>query len=211
MKALAYGMYSAGADAAGAVLRLTRRPCDAWRRFRALAHLRSRIDRNTGSVPATTRFDGGIDASPGCRVTLGEHVRFGRGVWLETGNEGRITIGNHVRVNAGTFVVSHASITIGDDVLIGEYVALRDGNHGTADPEKAGPMREQPIDATPIVIGNGAWIGRGAVVLKGVTIGREAVVAGNAVVTKDVPAGAVVAGVPAKVIKFRDGFGGDAS
>ncbi|MEM7577061.1 MAG: acyltransferase [Planctomycetota bacterium] len=207
MKALVYGLYGAAADAGAAVRRVFAKPCGAGMRFRALVRLRSQVDRKHGGVPATTRFDGAVEASVGCRLSLGEHVRLGRGVWLETGGDGAISIGSHVRVNAGTFIVSHASVTIGDDVLIGEYVSIRDGNHGVANPEEAGPMRKQAIEASTIVIGAGAWVGRGAVVLRGVTIGAEAVVAGNAVVTKDVPEGAIVAGVPAKVVKFRDGFG----
>ncbi|MEM8783983.1 MAG: acyltransferase [Planctomycetota bacterium] len=209
MKRLLYGFYGGAADGSAAAMRLTASARGAWARFRALAALRSRVDRGWSAVPSTTRFDGPVGASRGCRLRLGEHVRFGRGVWLETGDAGRITIGRHVRLNAGTFVVSHAAVTIGDDVLIGEYVSIRDGNHGVADPAAAGPMRLQPIDAEPVTIGDGAWIGRGATVLRGVTIGKEAVVAGNAVVTKDVPEGAVVAGVPAKVVRFRDGFGAE--
>ena len=64
---------------------------------------------------------------------------------------------------------------------------------------------EQPADG-PVRIGDRVWIGTRAVVLKGVTIGDGAVVAAGAVVTRDVPAGAVVAGVPARVVRTVDGW-----
>ncbi len=205
MKDVVYTIYDAVADAHAALARELHGVGQACVRYRALVRLRARVD---GTVPRTTRFDGAVDASPGCRLKLGEHVRFGARVWLETAGAGSITVGSNVRINAGTFIVSHAAVEIGDDVLIGEYVGIRDGNHGVAPGE---PMRQQPHDAAPVQIGDGAWVARGAVVLKGVTIGRGAVVAANAVVTRDVPDGAVVAGVPATVKRFRDGYGPDAN
>jgi acetyltransferase-like isoleucine patch superfamily enzyme len=84
------------------------------------------------------------------------------------------------------------SITIGEDAAVSEGVVLRDSdNHGLV-----GSAR--PVSA-PIVIGDHVWIGLRAVVLKGVTVGDGAVVAAGAVVTRDVPAHALVAGVPATV------------
>jgi acetyltransferase-like isoleucine patch superfamily enzyme len=105
-------------------------------------------------------------------------------------------------VNAGTVLVSYAGVSIGDECLIGEYVSIRDADHGS---DAATPMRLQAHRKAPIRIGRDVWIARGAVILKGVTIGDGAIVAANSVVTRDVPALAVVAGAPARIIKYRDG------
>ncbi len=165
-----------------------------WR----LARLRARVD---GTVPVTTQFDGPVETGGRVRLELGEHCRMGRRVYLETCEQGSIHIGAHVRLNTGTFIVSYAEVRIGRDCLVGEYVSIRDADHGFATDR---PIRQQPHNARPIRIGDGAWIARGAVVLKGVTIGDGAIVAANSVVTKDVPPMAIVAGAPAHVIGSRD-------
>jgi acetyltransferase-like isoleucine patch superfamily enzyme len=179
------------------VLRLSDRALAPVARLWWLARLRA---MTRGVAPVTTQFDGPARALPGTRLTLGAHCRLGRDVWFESGEAGGITLGEHVRVNTGTLIAGHAGVTIGDHALIGEYVSIRDTNHGTA-PDAL--MRTQPQESAPIRIGNDVWLCRGCVVLKGVTIGDGAVVAANAVVTKDVPAGAIVAGIPARVVKWR--------
>jgi acetyltransferase-like isoleucine patch superfamily enzyme len=198
VKALFYAGYSAVADALAWLMRGALPVRRFGRRLRGLAALRARV---RGPVPATTQFDGRIDAAPGSRVQLGEHVRLGDGVFFETAGDGSIKLGRDVRINTGTLIASHVSITVGNDVLIGEYVSLRDANHGTAD--NGTPIRQQPHAARPIRIEDGAWIGRGCCVLGGVTIGAGAVVAANSVVTRDVPAMTIVGGVPAKPIRRR--------
>lgn len=75
-------------------------------------------------------------------------------------------------------------------------------NHGHA--MQGMPMRQQPVEAAPVVIGQDVWIGMGAILLPGVTIGDGAIVGAGAVVTTDVPAGSVVSGVPARLVKHRD-------
>jgi len=151
-----------------------------------------------GAVPASTQFDGPVRVPKLIALQLGTHCRLGREVFFDTNEGGRIAVGSHVRVNAGAVLVSYASITIGNDCLIGEYVSIRDANHGT---QAGSPMRLQPHARAPIVIGNNVWIGRGAVILKGVCIGDGAVVAANSVVTRNVPPRTLVGGVPARVIK----------
>lgn len=85
-------------------------------------------------------------------------------------------------------------ITIGEDAYISEKVVIRDSNNHTI-------QRNGYKVSAPVVIGDHVWIGMNATILSGVTIGDGAVVAAGAVVTKDVPAKALVAGVPAKVIR----------
>lgn len=150
-----------------------------------------------GEVPVSTRFDGPLHLPKRIALELGVSCRFGRRVFMDT-NGGRITLGHHVRINTGSVLVSYSSIVIGDDCLIGEYVSIRDANHGTATGQA---MRLQPHASAPIVIGNNVWIGRGAVVLKGVRIGDGAVVAANSVVTRDVAPRTLVGGAPARLIK----------
>lgn len=188
------------ADVGALKLRLARRPMAALARLIQLARLRSVA---TGPVPVTTQFDGRlrIPASSGrVNLSLGDHCRLGEGVFFETVG-GRIELGPRARINAGCTLVSYASISIGEDTLIGEYVSIRDADHGIA--VGAGPIRSQPHGARPIRIGRDVWIARGAAILKGVTIGDGAVIGANSVVNRDVPSMAIVAGAPARLIRMR--------
>lgn len=106
-----------------------------------------------------------------------------------------------LKIGPGSFVGrAHiqllAEITMGENVVVNDDVRLLTGSHDVDSPVFA--AIKGPID-----IGSSAWICTGALVLPGVSIGRAAVVAAGAVVTKDVPAGAVVAGNPAKIVKMR--------
>jgi acetyltransferase-like isoleucine patch superfamily enzyme len=96
-------------------------------------------------------------------------------------------------------LVAFAGVHIGAGTMLGEYASVRDANHRRG----AGALRDSGHDAAPVHIGRGVWIGRGAAVLAGVRIGDGAVVAANAVVTRDVPAGVVVGGVPARPLQRR--------
>lgn len=93
------------------------------------------------------------------------------------------------------------SITIGKDVLIAQAVTLRDSDH-VFDSLHI-PINQQGIATSPIVIGDNVWIGHGAIILRGVTIGNGAIVAAGSVVNSDVPPNAIVGGIPARVLKFR--------
>jgi acetyltransferase-like isoleucine patch superfamily enzyme len=147
-------------------------------------------------------------------LTEPDRIEIGRGVWIraharlevvrtEAGEEpGRVRIGDDVQIE-GYFSVSAAdSVTIGNDVLIGSNVAIRDHDHGSA-PDRH--RARQTLVAAPVEIGDFAWLGQNVVVLKGVTIGKNAVVGANAVVTRSVADGAIVAGVPARQIGWVDG------
>ncbi len=106
-----------------------------------------------------------------------------------------IRIGRNVFVNHACTFMDRGGITLEDEVLIGPKVNLITTNH------PLDPAERRATVSYPIVIRKKAWIGAGATILAGVTIGENAVVAAGAVVTKDVPANAIVGGVPAKVIK----------
>lgn len=107
-----------------------------------------------------------------------------------------ITLGKRVFINSGCCFQDQGGIEIGDDALIGQQVVIATLNHDP-DPEKRGNMFPSPVR-----IGNKVWIGAHATILPGVTIGDGAIIGAGAVVTKDIPAYAVAAGVPAKIIKF---------
>ena len=107
-----------------------------------------------------------------------------------------IRLGERVFINQGCMLMDIAGIDIGDDVMLGPAVRLITGGH-PLDPD----LRRKQIVAAPISIDSNVWLGAGATVLHGVTVGRDAVVAAGAVVTRDVPPGTLVAGVPARVVK----------
>jgi acetyltransferase-like isoleucine patch superfamily enzyme len=147
-----------------------------------------------------------LDALPwplrawGWRLLLGA---MGRGVILEHHVFIRpprfVALGDDVFVGRGTELWAHsqqAGITIGDHTLLGPGVLITTlGHRYTA--------LDLPVEARPVTIGNRVWVGARAIVLPGVTIGEGAVVAAGAVVTADVPAWTIVAGIPARVIKSR--------
>ena len=99
-------------------------------------------------------------------------------------------------INRNTTIVSMESIIIENKVTIGPNVCIYDHDHNMNNSDG-----EHPFICSPVNIKNGAWIGAGAIILKGVTIGSNAVVAAGAVVTQNVPDCAVVKGVPARVSK----------
>jgi maltose O-acetyltransferase len=111
--------------------------------------------------------------------------------------------GSHIRVGARTFInfglmaLDVATITIGEDVLMGPNVQLLTPTH-PLDPDT---RRDKWEAALPITIGDNVWIGGMAVICPGVTIGDDAVVGAGAVVTKDVAPGMVVVGNPARVVR----------
>ena len=136
------------------------------------------------------------------RVRLGRNLRLYPGLCLETQESGTIEIGDDVVISQGVQIVAHAAIVIGEGTMIGEYTSIRDANHRR---DNSGVIRETGHRSAPISIGNQVWIGRGVMILPGVSIGDRATVGANAVVTRDVPPGVLVAGVPAVVISSRSG------
>lgn len=120
---------------------------------------------------------------------------------FKTIGEGRIEIGEDVGISNSAFV-STVSITVKDHVMIGGGCKFWDTDFHPLDYESRVQSYEAPGTSAPIVIEEGAFIGAGTIVLKGVTIGARAVIGAGSVVTKDVPAGEIWAGNPA--VKVRD-------
>ncbi len=112
-----------------------------------------------------------------------------------------IEVGNRVGIGEFAYLGGGGGLRIGDDCIIGQYFSCHPENHRHAD--HAAPIRLQGVTRTGITIGPNCWIGSKVTVLDGVTIGAGCVVAAGAVVTRSVPAGSVVAGVPARLIARR--------
>lgn len=112
---------------------------------------------------------------------------------------GTVRAGRNCTVNA--FAVIRGDVRLGDAVRIGAHTSILAFNHTMTDPDVE--VFRQPISTRGITIGNDVWIGSHVVVLDGVTVGDKAVLAAGAVVTKDVPAGAVIGGNPARLLRWR--------
>lgn len=116
-------------------------------------------------------------------------------------NYGRnITLGKNVFINHACSFLDLGGITIEDGVMIGPRVNITSENHPIE------IQRRKTLVPREVVIKKNAWIGAGATILPGVTVGEDAVVAAGAVVTKDVPSGTVVGGIPAKHLKQIEDF-----
>ncbi len=107
-----------------------------------------------------------------------------------------LTLGRDVFINMGCRFQDAGGITIGDGTLIGHGTTIATLNH------EVDPDRRADMVPAPVVVGRRAWLGAAVTVVPGVTIGDGAVVGAGAVVTKDVPADAIVAGVPARLIRM---------
>jgi len=127
-------------------------------------------------------------------TTLDESVTVFPPFYCEFGKN--LIFGKNVFVNMGCSFQDAGGITIGDGTLVGHGTTLTTLNHAL-DPELRADMAPAPI-----VVGRKVWFGAGVTVVPGVTIGDGAVVGAGAVVTKDVPANAIVAGVPARGIRM---------
>jgi acetyltransferase-like isoleucine patch superfamily enzyme len=147
----------------------------------------------------------------GPRVTLqigrGGRIELGRWSWLGHGtkircHEGVVQIGAKTVLGQECTISAYQHVSIGRECVIADRVMLIDFDHGVVEVDR--PIRLQGIYKRDVRVGNNVWIGYGACILRGVTIGDNAIIGTSAVVTKDVPANAVVAGIPGRVVRMRD-------
>ena len=134
-------------------------------------------------------------------ISIGDDTLIGPGVALSAGmvpgqeciSQVVVSIGDRCLIGRGSGIVGHFSIKIGNDVWTGHHVYITDQNHGYEDVTR--PISQQSQPERPVVIGDGSWLGHGAVVLPGVTIGKHVVIGANSVVTVTValPRGASAA------------------
>jgi acetyltransferase-like isoleucine patch superfamily enzyme len=141
------------------------------------------------------------------QIGAGGRIELGRWSWLGHGtkircHEGVVSIGAKTVLGQECTISAYQHVSIGRECVIADRVMLIDFDHGATEVER--PVRLQGIYKRDVRVGNNVWIGYGACILRGVTVGDNAIIGTSAVVTKDVPANAVVAGVPARVIRTRE-------
>jgi len=123
--------------------------------------------------------------------------------------DARIEIGDRVVINSFAHFGAMQRIVLGDDVGIASGVCIEDHQYEYEEASDVIPLKKQPFRVAEVIIEDGVMIGEHATVLAGVRIGRNSWVGANSVVTRDVPAYSVVAGVPARVIRRRDSVTGE--
>ncbi len=134
-------------------------------------------------------------------------IRFGRFVWIGDGtkircHEGAVEIGAKTVMGQECTISAYQRVRIGEECVIADRAMFIDFDHGVVEVER--PIRLQGIYKRDVEVGNNVWIGYGACILRGVSVGDNSIVGTNAVVTKDVPANAVVGGIPARIIRMRE-------
>ena len=176
------------------------------------AHYKFRKFKKNAIVGMGTTIGGGAN----CFSAVKEQIKIGKNCDIHaiiSAQQGAIIkIGDYTTIRGNSVIGAVSSIEIGDYVIISNNVTIYDNNNHPTDPKKRIEMCRSGFYSelwdwkyaavAPVKIGNNVWIGEKSAVLKGVTIGEGAVVASHAVVTKDVPPYAIVAGNPAKVVKL---------
>jgi acetyltransferase-like isoleucine patch superfamily enzyme len=155
------------------------------------------------------RTTGMLFLGRGLELQVGKtgEIRFGRFVWVGDGtkircHEGVVEIGDKTVFGQECTISAYQRVRIGEQCVIADRAMFIDFDHGVTEVDR--PIRVQGIYKRDTVVGSNVWVGYGACVLRGVRVGDNSIIGTNAVVTKDVPANAVVGGVPARVLRMRD-------
>jgi acetyltransferase-like isoleucine patch superfamily enzyme len=155
------------------------------------------------------RLDGLAFIGPGCSLEVGDRgtLELGRWSWIGEGckircHEGTVSIGAKTVLGQECTISAYQHVSIGRECVIADRVMLIDFDHGMVEVDR--PVRLQGIYKRDVRVGHNVWIGYGACILRGVTVGDNAVIGTSAVVTRDVPPNAVVAGVPARLLRMRE-------
>jgi len=145
------------------------------------------------------------DLGPGVRlrigatasVTVGDRCVIDEGTVIEC--RGRLSVGERTVIGHHCTIAVAEEVSIGSDCLLAELVSVRDHDHAFEHPDVRILAQGQRV--APVRIGRNVWLGAKVTVIRGVTIGDDTVVGANAVVTRDLPAGVVAAGTPARVVR----------
>jgi acetyltransferase-like isoleucine patch superfamily enzyme len=140
-------------------------------------------------------------------IGKGARLRIGRWAWIGHGSkirvhEGEVSIGAKTVMGQECTISAYQHVEIGRECIVADRVMLIDFDHGVVEVDR--PIRLQGIYKRDVRVGHNVWIGYGACILRGVEIGENAIVGTSSVVTREVPANAVVVGSPARVIRMRE-------
>jgi len=134
------------------------------------------------------------------RLQIGAHTLFEPGVWITAPAPARVRIGEGSFLNRNVMVASVELVEIGSHCMFANGCFLSDGSHRFDDPDRPVPWQGFTTKG-PTRIGDNTWCGVNVVVTSGVTVGERCVIGANSVVTKDIPAFSIAAGVPAQVLR----------
>jgi acetyltransferase-like isoleucine patch superfamily enzyme len=155
------------------------------------------------------KLDGLAFIGPGCQLEVGSNAVLELGRWSWIGHrckirchEGTVSLGAKSVMGQDCTISAFQHVSIGRECVIADRAMLIDFDHGVVDVDK--PIRLQGIYKRDVRVGHNVWIGYGACVLRGSSVGDNAIIGSNSVVTHDVPANAVVGGVPARLIRMRE-------
>jgi acetyltransferase-like isoleucine patch superfamily enzyme len=171
-----------------------------WARLLRVRHLTRSGRRLEFEGPAFLAPRVILEIGREARVAVGRWSWIGRGTRIRC-HEGEVLIGAKTVLGEECTITAYQHVSIGRECMVADRAMLIDFDHHFDDPER--PIRSQGIDKHDVRVGDNVWIGYAACVLRGVTVGDNAVIGAGAVVTRDVPANAVVAGVPARVVRMR--------
>jgi acetyltransferase-like isoleucine patch superfamily enzyme len=155
------------------------------------------------------RTEGPCFICPGVQLEIGPRasLHIGRWAWVGHGtkirvHEGEVSIGAKTVMGQECTISAYQHVSIGRECIVADRVMLIDFDHGVVEVER--PIRLQGIYKRDVRVAHNVWIGYGACILRGVGVGENSVIGTSSVVTRDVPANAVVGGVPARVIRMRE-------
>lgn len=135
----------------------------------------------------------------GAQLRVGDETQVRRGCELKVDTRAVVSIGRRVHLGPWCTLSALEAIEVGDDCLIAERVSIRDHDHVFA--SRAMPYSQQGYTVAPVRLGRNVWLGANVTLTKGVTLGDDCVVAAHAVVTRSFPAGSLIAGVPARLLR----------
>jgi len=162
-------------------------------------------------TPAGWRWetDGPVFFGKGLELQIAKRgtIRFGRFVWVGDRtkircHEGEVIVGRKTVLGQECTISAYRHVRIGEQCVIADRAMFIDFDHGVVEVER--PIRVQGIYMRDVDVGSNVWVGYGACILRGVRVGDNSVIGSNTVITRDIPANAVVGGVPARLLRMRE-------